>query len=67
MWHDEPGSLTKTWPYLSEMGRLHLMGGRISQLKELPWLDMASEVVGHILLDDSGTARPVHRGLACQQ
>ena len=50
MWHDEPGSLTKTLPCLSELGRLQLMGGRISQLKELPWLDVASEIAGHVCI-----------------
>jgi len=48
VWHGEPGSLTKTLPCLSELGRLQLMGGRISKLKEPPWLHMGSEVAGHV-------------------
>ena len=48
--HDEPNSLTSILPLLPEMKRLRRMGMRISQLKELPWLDMACEIARHVCI-----------------
>ena len=43
-WHDEPDSLAPSLRLLPEMQRLQLFGRQASQLKQLPWLDMAREI-----------------------
>ena len=47
-WVDFPDSLKSILPFLGEMKCLQQMGRSISQLKELPWVDMAHTVAKHV-------------------
>ena len=47
-WKDDPDSLKDVLPYLAEMNLLQQMGCSFSQLRELPWVEVAETVAKNV-------------------